>query len=71
MVKQEQPPAPEQPMPEGMAPEQGQQLPPELAQAALAQAMPPMPEQMAPAEQVQQGFGGPGVPGATSGTVQL
>lgn len=43
------------------------QLPPDLM-AALGGGVPPTP---APAEQVVQNFGGPGVPGATTGTVAL
>jgi hypothetical protein len=55
MIKMEQP-AP--------APEQAP-MPPEMMGAMPVEAMP------APAEQVQQEFGGPGVPGATNGTIQL
>lgn len=58
MIKMEQPQAP-------VGPEQGAPLPPEMMGATPVEAMP------APAEQVQQEFGGPGVPGATNGTIQL
>jgi len=70
MVQQEQPAAapeepimPELPMESGMIPGMG--LPPEL----MAGATPT--EEMAPADQVAQEFGGPGVPGATSGGLAL
>lgn len=68
MIQQEQP-APEEAMlpEEGMAPQEGQ-LTPEMLDMLAAQAQAPAP---APAEAVAQEFGGPGVPGATDGTIAL
>jgi hypothetical protein len=60
----------ELPMEGEMAPEMApmeEQAPPSLDQL-MAQMQPPA---QAPVEQIQQEFGGPGVPGATNGTLAL
>jgi hypothetical protein len=66
----EEAPMGEVPMEGEMAPEMApiaEQTPPSLDQL-MAQMQPPA---QAPVEQIQQEFGGPGVPGATNGTLAL
>ena len=67
---EEEVPMEEVPMEGEMAPEMApmeEQVPPSLDQL-MAQMQPPA---QAPVEQIQQEFGGPGVPGATNGTLAL
>lgn len=70
MVKKPEPT--ELPMEEPLSPDMGMPAPDQATMDALMQmAQQPSPEQVNPADQVQQEFGGPGSPAATGGTIAL
>jgi hypothetical protein len=70
MVKKPEPT--EQPMEAPLSPDMGMAAPDQATMDALMQmAQQPSPEQVNPADQVQQEFGGPGSPAATGGTIAL
>lgn len=70
MVKKPEPT--ELPMEAPLSPDMGMAAPDQATMDALMQmAQQPSPEQVNPADQVQQEFGGPGSPAATGGTIAL
>jgi len=70
MVKKPEPT--EQPIEAPLSPDMGMAAPDQATMDALMQmAQQPSPEQVNPADQVQQEFGGPGSPAATGGTIAL